>query len=313
MIFGEWKRRLWARREADRQSADLAEEMRLHLELRARDLAERGLESQEAVDAARRQFGNRTILQEASRQQWGFAMIDDLLEDIGRAVRLLRKTPVFTLVAISTLALGIGLNSAIFSIVNAVMLRGLPLPESNRLVSLWEEYHNEPSTLNSHGAPLSASGSLPAVQRTTVSIANLTDYRRAESFEGLAGADITQVNLTGNGTPERITGMSVTANFFPLLRVQPVLGRSFLAEEDQPDHNGVVVISDELWQRRFGRDPKILGTAIRLDATLYPQSSCLPASLAFLNILSSTSPPPIHRSCSATKAAVIMKSLSSGG
>ena len=196
-------------------------------------------------------------------------MIDNLREDVTRAVRMLRKTPVFTLVAISTLALGIGMNSAIFSIVNAVMLRVLPLPDSARLVSLWEEYHNEPSTMTSHGTPLSASGSMPAVQRTTVSVANLTDYRKAPSFEGLAGADITKMNLTGNGTPERITGMSVTANFFPILRVQPALGRAFLTEEDQPDHGGVVVISDELWQRRFGRDPKILGTAIRLDANLY--------------------------------------------
>src|SRR5271165_4833946 len=243
MIFGEWKRRLRARREADRQAADLEEEMRLHLELRARDLAERGLPPEQAFDAARRQFGNRTNFQEISRQEWGWTMIDNLLEDIGHAVRMLRKTPVFTLVAISTLALGIGMNSAIFSVVNAVMLRGLPLPESDRLVSLWEEYHNEPSTMNSQGAPQSASGSLPAVQRTTVSVANLADYRKAQSFEGLAGAAITQMNLTGNGTPERITGMSVTANFFPLLGVQPALGRAFVTEEDQPDHNGVVVIS----------------------------------------------------------------------
>jgi putative ABC transport system permease protein len=269
MIFDEWNRRLRARREADRQAADLEEEMRLHLELRARALAERGLAPEQAFDAARRQFGNLTTIQEESRHEGGWTMIDNLLEDVTHALRMLRKTLVFTLVAVSTLALGIGMNSAIFSIVNAVMLRGLPLPDSARLVSLWEEYHNEPSTLNSHGASLSASGSLPAVQRTTVSVANLADYRKAPSFEGLAGADITQMNLTGSGTPERIAGMSVTANFFPILRVQPALGRAFLTEEDQPDHDGVVVISDELWQRRFGRDPKILGTEIRLDANQY--------------------------------------------
>ena len=161
-------------------------------------------------------------------------MIDNLLEDIGHAVRMLRKTPVFTLVAISTLALGIGMNSAIFSVVNAVMLRGLPLPESNRLVSLWEEYHNEPSAVVSHGPPLSPAGSLPPVQRTTVSVANLTDYRKASSFEGLAGADITQMNLTGNGTPERITGMAVTADFFPLLRVQPAMAGYFCPRRTGP-------------------------------------------------------------------------------
>ena len=153
MIFVEWKRRLPARRDADRQAADLEEEMRLHLELRARELAERGMTPDEAFDAARSRFGNRTTIQEASRQEWGWTMLDNLLEDIGHALRMLKKTPVFTLVAISTLALGIGMNSAIFSIVNAVMLRGLPLPESDRLVSLWEEYHNEPSTLNSKGTP----------------------------------------------------------------------------------------------------------------------------------------------------------------
>ncbi len=277
MIFREWKRRLAARRDADRQAADIEEEMRLHLDLRAHELADRGMTPDEAYDAARRRFGNRTTIQEASRQEWGWTMLDNLLEDIGHALRMLKKTPVFTLVAISTLALGIGMNSAVFSIVNAVMLRGLPLPESDRLVSLWEEYHNEPSTLNSKGTPLSPAGSLPNVQRTTVSVANLTDYRKAPSFEGLAGTDVTQMNLTGNGTPERITGMAVTANFFPLIRVQPALGRAFINEEDQPNQNGVVVISDELWQRRFGRDPKILDTSIRLDANLYRVIGVLPA------------------------------------
>jgi putative ABC transport system permease protein len=277
MIFGQWKRRLSVRRQADRQESDLEEEMRLHLDLRARQLAQQGMASGEAFDAARRKFGNRTILQEASRREWGWTMIDNLMEDIIHAGRMLRKTPVFTIVAVSTLALGIGMNSAVFSVVNAVMLRGLPLPESDRLVSLWEEQRADPSVLSSSGRPVGAGGSSRAAQRTTVSVANLTDYRKnTRSFEGLAGTDVTSMNLTGNGSPERITGMAVTADFFPILRVQPALGRAFLSEEDQPDHNGVVVISDELWQRRFGRDQKILGTSIHLDANPYRIIGVLP-------------------------------------
>ena len=156
----------------------------------------------------------------------------------------------FTAAAILTLALGLGMNTAVFSAVNAVMLRGLPYQDPSRLISLWEEIpFRQVRNRSSSGATLG--GTTP--HRTTVSVANLVDYRaHSHAFSELAGDAITSMNLTNEGSPERIYGENVTANFFLTLGVQPTVGRGFLNEDDQVGHDKVVILTSEFCQRKFG-------------------------------------------------------------
>jgi putative ABC transport system permease protein len=188
------------------------------------------------------------------------------------AVRLLLKSPGFALVAILTLALGIGVNSAIFSIVDAVMLAPLPYPEPDRLVSLWEQKIGEgPQSANTSGQHL---GSGPAPGRWTVSAANLMDYQtQKNSFVSLAGFAVTGMNVTESGPPDRLSGEQVTANYFSTLGVSPAHGRAFLPDEDRPGANKVLVSSDDLWHSRFGGDPHFLGSTITLDNEKYTVGS----------------------------------------
>jgi len=137
--FPAWIRRAAAFIERDRQAAALREEMRLHVELRARKLQQQGLGAREAAYAARRQFGNAAWYQGESSELWGWAMWERFIQDLRHGARTLAKSPSFTAIAVATLALGLGINTAVFSIVNAVMLRALPYQQPERLVSLWEE------------------------------------------------------------------------------------------------------------------------------------------------------------------------------
>jgi putative ABC transport system permease protein len=272
MQLNEFFRRLGYLLKRKNQASDLDEEMRLHVELRAAQLSSSGVPTTEALDAARRRFGNRTQIAEQSGETWAFNWLDHLAEDLLFAARTLRKSPAFTVVAVATIALGIGLNTAVFSVVNAVMLRDLPVADAGRLVSLWEEMRQEPDAFRGKDDAASVTGP----RRSTVSPANLVDYQnKTHSFEGLAGVDISQSNLTGVGTPERLSGLSVTSNFFPLMRASPALGRVFTADEDHPGHDDVVLIPDELWNRRYGR-ANILGTTMLLDARPYRIIGILP-------------------------------------
>ena len=255
---------------------DLDEEMRLHLELRASRLRERGMNAEEARLAARRQFGNRAAVEIASSEAWGWTVWERLVQDVRQALRALRKTPGFTAVVVATLAVGLGMNTAVFSIVNAVMLRSLPYRQPDRLVSLWEEAtkRQEVAKLNASGQDLGGAGSR---ERTTVSPANLVDYRkRTNAFQELAGVENTRMNLTGNGSPERLAGERVTANYFSALGVTPEIGRTFTAEEDMPDAGEVTVISHDFWQRRLGGDTAVLSHTLLLDARPYQVIGVMP-------------------------------------
>ena len=192
------------------------------------------------------------------------------------AVRLLLKSPGFALVAILTLALGIGVNSAIFSIVDAVMLQPLPYPQPDRLVSIWEEKIGEgPNNANTSGQSL---GSIGWPRRWTVSAANLVDYQKQQnSFISLAGFAVTGLNITESGPPDRIFGELVTANYFSTLGVAPAHGRVFLPEEDRAGANKVAIVSDELWHSRFGGDPHFLGATITLENEKYTVVGIMPA------------------------------------
>jgi putative ABC transport system permease protein len=192
--------------------------------------------------------------------------MDTLLKDIRYAVRLLMQKPLFTTVAVVALALGIGANTAIFSVVNKVLLQPLPYEDPDRLVMVWTSM---PSTGFFHNV---------------VAPANFNDWRTENTvFEDMAATGNLNFNLTGAGEPERISGLRVSASFFPLLGVEPAAGRTFLPEEDVYGAGNVVMISHGLWQRRFGSDPDAVGRGILLNGSTYTVVGVLPAGFQFLN------------------------------
>jgi putative ABC transport system permease protein len=216
----------------------------------------------------------------ASSEAWGWTVWERLVNDARQAVHALRKTPGFTALVVSTLAVVLGMNTAVFSIVNAVMLRSLPYRQPDRRVSPWEEAlkRQEMGALNSSGQDLGGAGSR---QRTTVSPANLVDYRKAtNAFQELAGVETARMNLTGNGSPERLTGESVTANYFAALGVLPQIGRTFTADEDRPEGPAVVMVSHDFWQRRLGGDTAVLNRNLQLDAPCVPGDRSVAARLS---------------------------------
>jgi predicted permease len=189
----------------------------------------------------------------------------DLFADLRYALRLLRKTPVFTAAAIGTLALGIGANTAIFSLVQTMLLRPLPYQEPDRVVMVWED--------------ASAAG----FPRNTPAPANYRDWRAMNStFADMAAATYASTTLTGDGAPEAVLGRRVTANFFTLLGVQPLLGRAFTAADDASGTQ-VVVISHALWQRRYGGDPGVVGRAIVMSDVKREVIGVAPPSFVFLS------------------------------
>jgi predicted permease len=187
-----------------------------------------------------------------------------MMKDIRYSIRVLLKNPSFTVTALLTLALGIGVNTAIFSVVDSVLLRSLPMKDGDRVVSVWE--HN-----------LRA-----GVDRNEMAPANYFDLRNQNQvFEGVGAFGDMSMNLTGAGDPEQLDARIVTANVFPLLGVKPALGRTFSPEEDQPGLDRVVVLSDALWRRRFNADPAIVNRNITLNAESYTVIGVMPPDFFF--------------------------------
>jgi len=254
---------------------DLNEEMRLHVHLRAQRLRQQGIVEKEAGHMAQRQFGNRTAVLDTASVVWGWGAWERLFQDLRLGARTLRKTPGFTAVAVLTLAAGLGINTAIFSVVNAVMIRSLPYPQPERLVSLWEEAgRQDPRIANSTGTSVGRAG---GPRRTTVSVANLLDYRdRAGSFDGLASYDASPMNLTGHGRPQRVAGERVSAAFFDVLGVSPAIGRGFRAEDDHEGAPAVAILTYDFWQRQMGGDTDAMERALMLDGHAYQVVGVLP-------------------------------------
>jgi predicted permease len=187
-----------------------------------------------------------------------------LVQDLRYGVRMLLKNPVFTLIAVITLALGIGANSAIFTIVNGVLLRPLPFEEPERLVKVWETRHHLGRA------------------RNVVSPSDFFDWRsQNKSFEHMAAYTAGDFTLTGSGEPDRVRVTSVSPDLFPLLRQQPILGRAFTQEEEINGKNLVVILSHGSWDRRFGRDQAILGKTLTLSGTNYAVVGVMPAGFSF--------------------------------
>jgi putative ABC transport system permease protein len=192
--------------------------------------------------------------------------METLIKDIRYAMRGLVKRPAFTIIALLTLALGIGANTAIFSVVNAVLLRPLPFRDPEQVVMVWED-------ASFAGFPLN-----------TPAPANYVDWKNQnQSFADMAASAEQSFNLTGDGDPERVTAYAVTHNFFPLFGVQPLIGRGFLPEEDRPGSNKVVVLSYSLWQSRYGGDAHVLNRDIQLNGEKHTVVGVMPASFQFLD------------------------------
>jgi predicted permease len=237
---------------------DLEEEMRLHLELRAEEYEANGFSPREAGAAAKRRFGNATVLREVSGDAWGWRALEDFGQDLRYALRSLMQKPAFTAVGAITLALGIGANTALFSVVNSVLLRPLPYKNANRLVTLLHE------------------GTDP------VATANYIDWRdQCRSFEAMEAASYWTPNLTNNDLPEHLVGLRVTQNLLPMLGVAPTLGRLFARGEGRKGSTHEVVLSNRLWQRRFNGDPGVIGKPIVLNGEAYAVVGVMPPGFKF--------------------------------
>jgi putative ABC transport system permease protein len=221
--------------------------------LREQEQIERGLFLREAHYAVQRRFGNDLVLREESRDVWGWNWLEHLLQDVRFGLRMLAKNPGFTTVAVLTLALGIGANTTIFSVMNATLLKPLPFPEPHRLVLVWETSGKGPDNWDIVSAP------------------NFWNFKRqSHSFEGMAIFDSAGrgYNLSATGTkqePEQVSGLRVSAGFFSVLGVKPFLGRTFLPEEETLGKDHEVILSYGLWKRRYGGDPALVGRTIKID------------------------------------------------
>ncbi len=228
---------------------DMDEEMRCHLEMEAEANVGRGMTPEEARRAALRTFGNFDSIRERAYEVRGGGLLETFLQDVRYAARMLVKRAGFTGVAALTLALGVGANTAIFSVVEAVLLRDLPYRHAARTVVLWEN---------------NRLGNRP---HNTINPGNFLDWRdQAKSFDEMAGFVDQRYNLTGAGDPEEVPSQLATPNLFTLLGAEAALGRTFNAEDGKAGQDeGVAVISHGLWRRRFGGSPSAVGRVISLN------------------------------------------------
>ena len=242
---------LWQRRRKERE---LEEEIAFHLSEETDARREEGLDAEQARIAARRGFGNVTLVREATREAWGWGPPERLLQDVRYALRTMRRAPGFSAVAILTLALGIGANTAIFSLVNAILLQPLPYPEPDRLVSVTGTY------------PQGAFAELRA---------SLSSVRLGAYADGYA------VNLSGLGEPVRLVATRVSAELLTILGARPLSGRAFGAGEDLAGRHAVAILSQQLWERRFAADPGIVGRPIVIDGQPHEVVGVMPADFRF--------------------------------
>jgi putative ABC transport system permease protein len=225
------------------QEEDLARELETHLAIARDEQQERGLLPRDARHAAYKQFGNVTHVKEEMREMSGWMWLDRLVQDARYALRMMRKSPGFALIAVCTLAIGIGANTAIFSVVDHILFRPFAYQHPEQFAAVHEVVHFSEAT-----------------RAVPVNLAHFQEWRRNwRAAEGLAVIGGLRMSLTGVSEPERLQTMRVSANLFSLLGVQPQLGRSFSPEEDQLGRDRVVLLSDDLWRRRFNADPSVVG------------------------------------------------------
>jgi predicted permease len=238
----------------ERKRADLEQELQTHLQMAASDHIERGESAGRAQQAVRREFGNVALVQQVTRDQWGWLWFEELLQDLRYGVRMLRKNPGFTFVAVFTLALGIGANSAIFSLVNGILLRPLPYHEPDRLVQVTGSYPK---------------GGLVAMRSQMQSI-EVAGYVEGYEF-----------NLAGKRVPVRLSATLVSADLFSVLGASAELGRTLRSGEDLATQNNYVVLSHRVWEQRFASDSLVIGQWINLEGVQRQIVGVMPSDFRF--------------------------------
>src|ERR1700722_2766988 len=239
-------------RRTKRMLQELDEDIRGHIDAETQDNIARGMSPEEAHYAAMRKFGNVARVKEDTREVWSVAWIEQLLQDVRFGLRMLRRRPGFTVVAVLTLALGIGANSYIFSVVDALVFRPMAFPDPARLVALWERV---PSA---------------GLNRNELAPANFLDWQQQNHvFDHIAAYSWWNANLGGVERPEHLHGIQVTPDFFATLEAQPFIGREFLPEEGTPGNDLVAMLSYDLWRDHFAADPSIVGKPVLLNGIKY--------------------------------------------
>src|SRR5271155_2079838 len=251
VTFSFWRRQ--------KRESELEEEIQSHLKMAAQDRTDRGETPDQARGSARRELGNVGLIKEVTREMWGGATLERLMQDLRFGLRMLVKSPGFTAVAILTLALGIGANTALFSVVNGVLFNPLPYPHPEQLVWLAES------------KPNFATGS--------ISFPNFQDWQKNnQTFTSMGLSRGYSYNLTGLGEAEQLRGRLISADFFAVLGVNPAIGRSFAPGEDAIGAAPIAMISGGLWKRKFASSPEILGKSLTLDGQAYTIVGVVPAS-----------------------------------
>jgi predicted permease len=241
-----------------RMEREMDEEMRFHIDAYAADLVARGVPRHEALRRSRLEFGGMEMTKDECRDAVGVSFLETLFQDLRHGLRSLLRTPAFTVVTVFVLALGIGANTAIFSVVDAVLLRPLAYRDSGRLVTILMNGDNP------------------------VSPANYIDWRdQSHSFAAMGAAEYWSPNLTGVDSPEHIAGLKLTQSLLPMLGIEPLLGRLFVDGEDKDGADREVILSYRLWQRRFSGDRKVLGKPIILDGNAYIVVGVMPQGFQF--------------------------------
>lgn len=247
-IASAWRR--------DALQDELRDEIRSHLEMKAADAGDTRL--------ARQQFGNAVLVLEDARAVWGWPGPEAWLRDFRYGMRMMRRRPAFAVTIAAILAIGIGSSSTVFSLVDAVLIRPLPYPQADKLVSVYEVRSSGERT------------------ETRVAPARLWDWNRlAQGFEVLAGSYVDSFTETSGSVPEQIPGATVTAQFFAVFRMSPVLGRVFSSEEERFGGPSAVVISERLWRRRFNSDPSVLGRTLLLSGKSHAIVGVMPAAFQY--------------------------------
>src|ERR1700733_13642298 len=250
--------------EPTKREKDLDRELRDHLELDAEAKMDRGIGADEAHFAAQRDFGNTMLVRETTRDMWRWASVERLWQDARYGLRMIRRNPGFSAVAILTLALGIGANTAIFSVVDAVLLRPLPYPHSEQIVSVFDV---QPGTGN-----------------TPASYPEFADWRdKSQIFQTLAAEANSSVTLTGMSMPERLPAIRVSANYLDLFGAKMIVGRNFRSDEEPSTAPRVAIISSAFWKSHLGGDAAIENRKLVLNDSVYTIVGVLSADFQTAN------------------------------